>query len=142
MPLTVGSVVLDGIAFNTDPEPYEPLNWEKRHSVTMAIGGKVTIQDFGTFMKDNTLRLGSGENRFLDELIMAALHSRYRTHSVTYVLTDWLGNNFTVFIKNFIVIPFRRGRDVSGAPISLWHYTMELQVVTINQLLGVAYTGA
>ncbi len=143
MPLgPFGGVVFDGVQFNTDPSVYEPLNWAKRFSVTQAIGGKVVIQDFGTFMKDNTLRLGSGSNNPLDDAVVQALHSRFRTRGVAFTLTDWLGNQFTVFMKVFVPIPLKKGIDRAGNASSLYTYTLELQVTQIVNLFGVAYTGS
>lgn len=136
-----GAVVLGGTTFSTDPEPYEPLNWTKRHSVHMGIGGALTIQDFGMTMKDNTLKLGSGRERFLEESIMLALLTKYQTKGATYTLTDWLQNSFTVFIKDFKPVPFKKGGDTNGATISLWMYTMDLHVLSISQICGVTYTG-
>ena len=131
----VGGITLDGVIFTTDPTVYEPLNWQKRMSIQMAIGGKVTIQDFGVFQKDNTVRLG-GEN-FLEDAVVQSLHTKYRTRGATYAFTDWLGNSFTVFIKTFVPVPLKKGPGVS-----LYRYTMELQVLTITNLFGVAYTGS
>lgn len=139
--LPVGGVFLDGVQFSTDPEPYEPMNWEKRYSVHKGIGGKSTIQDFGTFMSDNTLRLGSGGSRFLEEAAVIALHTRYRVRGASYVFTDWLVNNFIVFITAFAPVPWKRGADEVGGTVSFYTYTMELQVIQINALLGVTYTG-
>jgi len=128
-----GAVYIDSIRFSTNPAVYEPLNWKKRYQVFPAIGGKVTIQDFGVFMKDTTLRLGSGRENFLDTATVTALHSRWRTKGATYTLTDWLGDTFTVFIKDFIPIIFKP---------DLYTYSMELQVTAILQLWGATYTGA
>ncbi len=136
-----GSVTLGGTQFSTDPEPYEPLNWPKRMSVHPAIGGALTIQDFGVFMRDNTLKLGSGGSRFLEESVFLALHTKYRTRGVSYTLTDWLQNSFTVFIKNFRVWPFKKGGDSTGGTISLYYYEMDLHVLAITQIAGQAYSG-
>src|SRR5215510_1723554 len=143
MPLaTVGGVFLDGVQFTTDPLTYEPMNWEKRYSVTPAIGGKVTIQDFGTFMKDNTVRLGSGQTNVLNESTVIALHTRFRTRGMLYTFTDWLGNSFGVFIKMFVPFPVKKGRDPAGVVSTVYSYSMELHVLQITSLLGVAYTGS
>ncbi len=142
-PFLPGGVFLNGVQFSTDPEPYEPLNWPRRHSVHMTIGGGVTIQDFGLVQRDDTLKLGSGSERFLDEAVMLQLYALYQTRGTVYTLTDWLGNSFTVFIKDFRVWPFKRGAGRGGAGvISLWRYTMDLHVLTIGQLVGQTYTGA
>src|SRR6266705_3275869 len=114
MPFLVrGGLILDGVQFNTDPETYEPLNWEKRYSVNMAIGGAMTIQDFGLFAKDNMLNLASGGTRPLEESVVAALRARYATKAGNFTLTDWVGNSFVVFMEKFVPIPFKKGRDNS-----------------------------
>ncbi len=141
--IVVGGVFLDTVRFNTDPEPYEPLNWQKRRSKHPAIGLKLTIQDFGTTKKDNTLRLGSSANRFLEESVVAALHSRWRTRGVMYGFTDWLSNEFQVFFDSFLPVPVKKGRDAStGATVSLYSYTAELHVLNIVTLFGTPYTGS
>jgi hypothetical protein len=138
MPLaTLGGVILGGLTFTTDPSTYEPLNWQKRFSTQMAIGGRVTIQDFGTFMKDNTLRLASGDRNFLEDSAVIELHTKYRALGLTYTLTDWLSNEFTVFIKSFVPVPFKKGPGTS-----LYTYNLELHVTTIVKLWGAVYSGS
>jgi hypothetical protein len=135
-----GSVVLGGTQFSTDPSPYEPLNWAKRHSIQPVIGGGVVIQDFGTFMRDNTLKLGSGNERFMALDVVLALHTKFRAPGATYLFTDWLSNQFMVFIKAFVPVPFKMGGDGLGNTVSLFTYTMDLQVTTILKLLGTPYS--
>src|SRR3989304_4147207 len=50
-----------------------------------------------------------------------------------FVLDDWLGNKFTVFIAAFTHRPHGR--------LAISAYRMELQVVSITNLFGSAYTG-
>lgn len=146
MPFLVqGGITLDGVQFNTDPVTYEPVNWEKRYAKLMAIGGALTIQDFGVFKRDNTLRLASGERNPLEESVVTQLHTRWRTKGATYALSDWLGNAFTVFIEKFVPVPLKKGRDASvagGGTISLYSYSMDLHVLQITTLLGAPYTGS
>jgi len=135
MPLTArGTVYLGGTQFTTDPQTYEPLKWPKRATVHKGIQGAVTVQDFGTFAKDNMIHLGSGESGFLEQSVVEALHTKYRTKGATYTLTDWAGNSFTVFIMGFEAEPTFIG--------TLFKYTMTLQVLGITNLLGTAYTGS
>jgi hypothetical protein len=143
--LVKGGITLDGVQFNTDPATYEPVNWEKRYSKFAAIGGAMTIQDFGVFKKDNTLRLQSGDQNPLEESVVVALHTRFRTRGVTYALTDWLGNSFTVFIEKFVPVPLIQGLDgsvVGGGTLRLYSYSMDLHVLNIVNLYGVAFVGA
>ena len=136
-----GNVTLDTVQFSTDPEPYEPLKWPKRRSEHMAIGGKVTFQDFGVFAKDNVLHLGSGNSRFLAEDVVIALHTRYRTAGASFSLTDLISNAFTVLIWAFEPVPYKVGADQAHNRVSIYTYTMELRVTAISSLFGVPYTG-
>ena len=144
MPLgPFGAVRLDGVQFSTDPAVYEPLNWAKRFSIHPTLGGKVVIQDFGTFQKDNSLKLGSGPYNPLDDPVVQAIHTRYRTRGTSYSLTDWLNNQFTVFIKNFDPVPLKQGSDETGLnTVSLYTYVLDLHVVAIVKLFGNAFSGA
>ena len=134
---TLGHVSLDGVTFSTDPRTYEPLNWKKRATVIRGIGGAVTIQDFGTFAKDNTLRLESA-GQYVDQAFVTAMHSRFRTRGATYTLLDWLNNEFVVFITEFVPKPTFIG---AGADL-LYEYSMTLQVVTMPALFSTTYTGS
>jgi len=135
MPLTaIGTVYLGGTQVTTDPQVYQPLQWKKRATVHKGIQGAVTVQDFGTFAKDNMLHLGSGEAGFLEKSVVEALHTKYRTKGATYTLTDWAGNSFTVFIVEFESEPTFIG--------SLFKYSMTCVVLGITTLLGTTYTGS
>lgn len=144
MPLpAIGGVLLDGIPFEIDPSPYEPLNWTKRHSVHKTIGGGQVIQDFGTYMTDNVLRLGSnGLARFMSGTVAKEIHRRWRAPGVSYPFADWLDNAFRVFIVTFVPIPLLRGQDDTGATVDLYAYTMDLQVTQIVTLFGDPYQGS
>lgn len=133
----LGHVILDGVTFSTDPATYEPLNWRKRASVIRGLGGAVTIQDFGTYAKDNTLRLESGE-QYVDQAFVTAMHTKFRARGATYTLTDWLANEFVVFITEFVPKPTFIG---AGADL-LYTYSMSLQVVTMPSLFSTTYTGS
>lgn len=146
MPIpTVGGIILDdtpnAVTFNTDPNPYEHQQWEKRHSVHKTIGGGQVIQDFGVFATDNIVKLESGQGQFIDEVVRAALNTRWMTRGATYRFRDYLGNDFTVFIKTFMPTIFKMGAGVNLAATQIYHYRMELQVVSIQKLYGVTYTG-
>lgn len=144
MPIpTVGGVVLDGITFNTDPNPYEHQNWEKRHSIFKTIGGGQVIQDFGMYQVDNTVQLSSGQGQYIDEVVRAALNTRFMVRGVSYAFSDYLGNQFTVFMTLFKPIIYRMGggAPTTYLPTQIYHYQMNLQVISIQQLYGVVYTG-
>lgn len=143
MPIpTVGGIVLGGVTFNTDPDPYEHQNWNKRYSVFKTIGGSQVIQDFGLVQADLTVQLASGNAQFIDEVVRAALQTLYATRGTSYTFTDYLGNDFTVFIQDFKPRIFKMGGNVAYTATQVYHYTMALQVITINKLYGVTYTGA
>ncbi len=141
LPSYGGAVVLGGTTFNTDPNPYEHQIWPKRASFHKTIGGGQVIQDFGLRQTDLVLRLGSGQGQFIDEVVRAALNTKYAVRGATYTLTDYLGNQFTVFIRNFQPTIFRMGGGVSAAATQLYHYTMDLQVQSIQKLYNVTYSG-
>lgn len=137
----IGHVFLDGVQFTTDPQDYSPLNWEKRHSVLPGLQGSVTIQDFGTFKKDDVVRLTSGASGFLTQSVVASFHGKFRTKGAVFSFTDWLGNSFTVFVKSFVPVPTFYPDDPDGSG-TLYTYNLELQVVNISTLFGAAYTGS
>lgn len=97
------------------------------------LNGSVTVQDFGLFAKDNRIRIESGD-QYLSTAVVDALQARYQTPGATYTLTDWLGNEFTVFILDF--------RPVEAQLGGAWRYSMDLVVLGIAQLNGVPYTGS
>jgi hypothetical protein len=134
MPLPArGLLYLGGVRFTCDPVPYEAYEWPKRMSEHPVIGNKVIIQDFGTCKHDLTITLGSGQNQYLEKSVVVALDAMYRTKGATYQLTDWLGNDMTVFIAQF--------KPTGTFLGTLFTYTMTLRVRAIAQLLGNAYTG-
>lgn len=130
----IGTVFLGGIQFTTDPQIYNPTVWPKRFRVHKGLEGSVTIQDFGTFQKDNTVRLGSGAAGYLEETVVELLHGAFRTRGGSFTLTDWRDNEFTVFITRFEPVPTFLA--------SLYTYDMELQVIAIAKLFGTVFTGA
>jgi len=128
----LSSVFLDGVQFSTDPKIYE-LNWQKRNSKHETIGGGKTIQDFGLFGRDMTLRLESADQQWLDQATVDALNARFVQRGVTFVFKDWVGTEAFVFMQVFDPQPtFIR---------DIFNYRMELQVVTLTKLRGIVYTG-
>ncbi len=116
--------------FTTDPEPYEPYRWEKRQSEVQVLNGGVVHQDFGVFAKDRRLLL---RHETLDDTVVQAIDGYYRTRGSVFHFTDWLGNDFTVFIADFTHTPHGR-LLVSG-------YQLQLLVTGITTLFGAAYAG-
>ena len=138
---TIGGIVIGGLQLDTDPAIYEPQNWKKRESYHPTAGGGGVTQDFGLPQKDLKITLASGPGQFMQESTRGLLQTLYATLGATYVLTDWLGNNFTVFIVDFTPVPWKQGRDAAGNLIRLYTYKMPLRVITISTLFGVAYSG-
>jgi hypothetical protein len=128
-----GNLYLGGVRFTTDPETYQR-QWPKRASKHPGVGGSMTIQDFGRFAKDMTLTLQSGQKQLLEISAVQSLETLASTKGATYTLTDWAGNEFTVFIMDFRPDPTFLG--------SLFAYTMELHVLAVTKLYGGSYSGS
>jgi len=131
-PFPLGGVYLDNVRFTTNPKTYKPVQWKKRYSIQDAIGGKVTIQDFGTFAKDCEVVLASEDKQFLDEPTTITIHEKFRIRGATFELRDWMLNNFTIFMMEFEPINFRP---------NIYLYNAKFKVVAINTLWGVTYVG-
>jgi hypothetical protein len=129
-----GTVYLGGERFTTDPQVYEPLQWPKRATVHPGLQGALTVQDFGTYAKDNSIHLASGSSGYMEQSVVAAIHTKYRIPGASYTLTDWMGNEFTVFILEFTATPTFIG--------TLCTYSITLQVLGITKLFGSSYTGS
>jgi hypothetical protein len=127
----IGSVFLDGVQFTTDPKVYEP-TFPKRVSVHAGLGGAVTVQDFGRYAKDGTLRLQSS-GQWLDQATVDAIDARADVKGATYPFKDWVGTEATVFITSFRAIP-------TYLP-DLYEYELELRVLGLTKRRGTAYGG-
>lgn len=127
-----GEVTLGDVRFRTDPREYTPLAWPRRYSVHPVIGGKSVIQDFGVNPKDAMLTLKSGQQCTLDNDTQAALHQMYLARGASYRLTDWLGNEFTVFMTRFHPRPSQPEK---------FTYEMDLQVMDVVKLSGSPFEG-
>src|SRR5713101_4853784 len=115
-----GELMIANVRFRTDPREYTPLTWPRRHSVHPVIGGGVMIQDFGVHPKDIKLTLKSGQEWKLDKDTVAALHRLFRAPNPTYTLSDWLDNEFTVFMARYDPLP---------SEPHLFTYELDLHVV-------------
>jgi hypothetical protein len=129
-----GKIYLGGIQFSSDPSVYEPSNWPKRASEHPTIGGGITVQDFGRFAKDCTVHLASGAGQFLEQSVVDSLDALYATRGATYTLTDWLGNEFTVWMRDWHPVPTNIA--------TLWTYDLVLRVISITHLRGADYSGS
>ena len=126
-----GKITIGSVQLTTDPERYER-QWPKRYSEHPGIAGSFTIQDFGRYAMDMLIRLVSGQ-QFITLAVVEALDAAYGVQGATYSFTDWLGNEFTVFIRDF-------KPDVTFID-NLHTYTLELRVMSITKLFGVSYGG-
>jgi hypothetical protein len=114
----------------TDPEPYEPYKWAKRHSIHQILNGGTIIQDFGVWSGDRILTL---KHESLDNELVKAIDGYYRTRGQVFHLTDWLGNDFDVFIQDFSHVP--------DLHLAKSQYQLEARVITINKAWGATYSG-
>lgn len=129
-----GQIVLGNVQLTTDPSVYEPARWPKRASEHPVLGGGVVIQEFGRYAKDLTVHLASGETQFLSESVVNSLDTMHATKGATYTLTDWLGNEFTVWLSKWDPVP-------TNLP-DLWRYDLVLRVRAITKLRGATYSGS
>ena len=120
------------VVFTADPTDYSPWNWQKRVSVHQTIGGGITIQDFGTKMKDQVVEIKGALEQFMENSVVASVHAMFRTKGAVYRLLDWLGNDFTVYIEEFQPVP---NPQLPGST-----YTLRLRIMGITTLFGVAYS--
>lgn len=145
MPLVkTGGVSINGIQFSTDPELYEHLNWAKRYSTHKTIGGGQIIQDFGIFATDNVMKLGSGSQNYMDGVTVLAIEALYRTRGTTYRLIDYLGNDFTIYITNFVPTILKRGGDIvqpAFATTLTAGYTAGNQSISVASVAGFPANG-
>jgi len=93
----------------------------------------MTVQDFGAKKKDLWIELEGPPDAPLDPEVAAQLHGFFRTEGALYRLTDWCGNDFSVFIDDFQPVPDERNPGYA--------YTMRLKVLNINTLFGAAFSG-
>lgn len=126
----IGSLILDGVQFTTDPKTYER-QWPKRITKVDVIGGN-TVLDFGRKAKDIVLTLQSG-SQYLSRDAVDALETRAGTLGAGYPFVDWEGTEATVVIAAF---------DPQEALPELYEYAMTLWVRTLDKLRGVTYGGA
>lgn len=127
-----GNITIGTVQLTTDPETYER-QWPKRFSEHPGIAGSFTIQDFGRYAADMVIRLVSGR-QFITLAVVEALDAAFGTQGATYSFTDWLGNEFTVFIRDW--------KPLVTFIDDLHTYTLELRVVSITTLFGAAYGGS
>ena len=122
------------VQFTADPTNYSPWAWKKRMSFHPNVGGGITIQDFGMTMKDQIIEIRGDKEQLLENSVVASIHALARAKGVVYRMTDWLGNDFTVFIEEFTPMPDYR---LPGST-----YTLKVRILGVTQLFGSAYTGS
>src|SRR5262245_25112031 len=96
----LGSIPLGRVTLRTAPAPTAPFMQPKRYSAHPVDSGHVEIQDGGLVPVDNQVRLAA-RTGVLDTTAVRALHRLYRAQGATYLVTDWLGNQFRALIADF-----------------------------------------
>ncbi len=120
------------VQLTADPSSYSPWAWKKRHSVHMGIGGSLTVQDFGITMKDQVIEIRGELEQFMENSVVASVFALFRVKGAVYLLTDWLDNEFTVYIEEFGPVP---NRHVSGST-----YLLKCRILGCAKLFGSAYS--
>jgi len=127
------------IQFTADPDSLE-IDLPKRMSIHQGLGGVVTIQDFGRFIRDAKVRL---QGSIMDDDVVRSLLNLYNTKGATYHYLDWIVNDFTVFFESFELAPITnlQLRDLSGGIGYGSRYQMTLHVLAASKLWNQVYTG-
>jgi hypothetical protein len=129
----------DGAQFTNDPRIER--SWPPRQTVLPGIGGTVTIQDFGRHAKDMRLTLSSaappGNQNWIDGKFKAYLDGLAAVRGAVYDYVDYTGVDAVVKILDFVPAATFHGNVTAR----LWEYTLELIVITLNELDGETYTG-
>lgn len=131
---TIGKVFLNGIQFTTDPKIRR--RWDVRQTPFQGIAGSHTVQDFGRFAKDMFLTLTSDGN-FMNATLKAQIDALVAVRGLVYTYSDYMGHEGTVKIMSFDPEP----TFVRDEGLVLYQYTLELKVMTLTKMDGVAYTG-
>lgn len=131
---TIGKVFLNGLQFTTDPKIDR--DWPSRQSVLPGINGSVTVQDFDRYRKDMKLTLTSNGN-FMNASLKHNIDILVGQRGFAYSYSDYTGLIGTVKILNFKATPtfIRDGLTV------LYEYSLELKIMTLTQMDGVAPIG-
>ena len=69
----------------------------------------------------------------MEQSVVNSIDTMHATKGATYTLTDWLGNEFTVWVRDWKPVP----THLPG----LWTYDLVLRVVSITHLRGTDYSG-
>jgi hypothetical protein len=122
------------IQLTADPSNYSPWVWRKRQSIHPGVGGSLTVQDFGITLKDQTVEIKGELEQFMENSVVASVFALFKVKGAVYKLTDWLDNEFTVYIEEFQPVP---NRNVPGST-----YTIKCRILGCAKLFGSAYTGS
>jgi hypothetical protein len=125
-----GTLVLAGIALETDPGPYAGPQLTKRQSIHRGLGGSTTVQDFGVSFSDEPVRVRSGQSK-VDKATINQLSDLYRASGKAYPVSDWLGNEYSTYIAQF---------KPTSRDGTWWEYEMELIVLELRMLHGSPYS--
>ena len=132
---TIGHVFLNGNQFTNDPQIDR--NWPSRQSVLPGLKGSVTVQDFDRFAKDMRLTLTSAGN-FMNQTLKLIIDNLVAVRGSTYSYSDYTGITGTVKILTWTP----KATFIRDGSFVLYEYVLELKIITLTLLDGVAYTGS
>jgi hypothetical protein len=127
-----GSIYLDDIRLDIDPEEYEPLNAPRRGSEHRLLNGGTVIQDRGVSIGDHKILL---RGRLYNRNTMVSLWTTYRKTGETFTLTDWEGSSYTCAFAPGNSLVFRKVQGTATA----YDYEISLNVISIESWLGGDY---
>lgn len=131
----VSGAFLATAQFTTDPKIQR--NWPQRQSVHRGVQGTVTVQDFGKFAKDMVLMLES-ETNWINTSFKNYVDGLMAVRGAVYDYKDYMGTEAVVKIISFEAKP----TFIRDGVLVLYEYSMELQVLALIKLDGVAYGGS
>jgi hypothetical protein len=128
-----GTVYLNGIQFDLDPEDLTILGGHRHGSVHHLVSGPDVYQDRGFDITHATLELSG---TFINASTITAFATLYSaTTAVSMSWTDWMGNALTVIFTpgqdSFVVKPIRGAANA-------WTFTMSLRVISATSWNGIS----
>ncbi len=127
-----GTVFIDGIQLDLDPEDYKVLGGRRFGSEHPLVDGTIEYQDFGFDITHAKINL---TGTLINYTTLTALATLYASATAVQMpFTDWRGNALTV-----IFTPGQDSFDVSvmrGAT-SAWTFTMNLSIVAATVWNGI-----
>ncbi len=127
-----GTVYLNGIQFDLDPEDLEIVGGARFGSSHKLVDGTIEYQDRGYDITHATLELSG---TFINQSTVTAITRLYASQTaVSMPWTDWMGNALTVIFtpgqQSFAV------KVIRGAANG-WTFTMSLRVIAATSWNGI-----